>query len=86
MLDNNPAEYRRQDAFYPLGSPSTPEQVANVMLFLASDESAAVTGHNLVADCGLTALDPLTCGIRSEQSVRDALLKQGITAWIEGEK
>lgn len=85
MLDGNPAEYRRQDCFYPLGSPSTPEQVANAMLFLAGDESAAVTGHNLIADRGLTAQDPLVCGVRSESSVREELHKQGITTWIEGE-
>jgi len=86
MLDNNPAEYRRQACFYPLGSPSTPEQVANAMLFLASDESAAVTGHNLIADRGVTAQDPMVCGSRSESSVRTALQKQGITAWIDGEE
>ena len=86
VLDKNPAEYRRQECFYPLGSPSTPEQVAHVMLFLASDESAAVTGHNLIADRGVTAQDPMACGIRSEQSVRAALQKQGITTWIEGEE
>ena len=85
MLDQNPAQYRRQDVFYPLGSPSTPEQVADVMLFLASDESAAVTGHNLVADRGVTAQDPMVCGARSEQSVRETLQGQGVTTWIEGE-
>ena len=86
MLENNPRAIRQQECFYPLGSPSTPEQVANAMLFLASDESAAVTGHNLVADRGVTAQDPMVCGVRSEQSVRETLQKQGITEWIEGEK
>ena len=86
MLDDNPAEYRRQACFYPLGSPSTPKQVANAMLFLASDESVAVTGHNLVADRGVTAQDPMVCGSRSEFSVRTALQKQGIAAWIDGEE
>jgi 3(or 17)beta-hydroxysteroid dehydrogenase len=86
MLDNNPAEYRRQASFYPLGSPSTPEQVANAMLFLASDESAAVTGHNLIADRGVTAQDPMVCGSRSEHSVRAALQEQGIASWIDGEE
>jgi NAD(P)-dependent dehydrogenase (short-subunit alcohol dehydrogenase family) len=86
MLDDNPAEYRRQACFYPLGSPSTPEQVANAMLFLASDESAAVTGHNLIADRGVTAQDPMVCGSRSEHSVRAALEEQGIANWIDGEE
>ena len=69
MLDKNPAEYRRQNSVYPLGSPSTPEQVANAMIFLASDESAAITGHNLIADRGLIAQDPKVAGMRSERSV-----------------
>ena len=86
MLNKNPAEYRRQAAFYPLGSPSTPEQVADTMLFLASDESAAITGHNLIADRGVTAQDPMVCGKRSENSVRATLQNQGITAWINGEE
>ncbi|HCK08947.1 MAG TPA: short-chain dehydrogenase [Candidatus Latescibacteria bacterium] len=86
MLNNNPAEYRRQAVFYPLGSPSTPEQVADTMLFLASDESAAITGHNLIADRGVTAQDPMVCGKRSENSVRATLQNQGITAWINGEE
>ena len=85
MLDNNPAQYRRQNVFYPLGSPSTPEQVADAMLFLASDESAAVTGHNLIADRGVTAQDPMVCGARSENSIRSTLQMQGITTWIDGE-
>ena len=85
ILDANPAEYRRQACFYPLGSPSTPEQVADVMLFLASDESAAVTGHNLVADRGVTAQDPMVCGVRSESSVQYALQNQGIMTWINDE-
>ena len=86
MLNKNPAEYRRQAVFYPLGSPSTPEQVADTMLFLASDESAAITGHNLIADRGVTAQDPMVCGKRSENSVRATLQNQGITAWINGEE
>ena len=33
MLKDNPAEVRRQKYVYPMGSPATPEQVADVMLF-----------------------------------------------------
>ncbi len=39
----------------PLRRDGRPEDVADVALFLASDESAYVSGHNLVVDGGLTA-------------------------------
>ncbi|AXK63937.1 SDR family oxidoreductase [Burkholderia sp. IDO3] len=42
------------DAVQPLGM-GTPEQVADVALFLASDESSFVTGTSVLVDGGLTA-------------------------------
>ncbi len=39
----------------PLGRYATPEEIANVMLFLASDEAAIVTGAVYLADGGMTA-------------------------------
>ncbi len=39
---------------YPLGRGGQPEEMANVIHFLVSDESSFVTGHNLVADGGLS--------------------------------
>jgi NAD(P)-dependent dehydrogenase (short-subunit alcohol dehydrogenase family) len=40
----------------PLGRPGEPEEVANMMLFLASDEAAYVTGAFFTVDGGMTAL------------------------------
>ena len=84
MLENNPAEIRRQDIVYPLGSPALPEQVAEVMLFLATDASEAITGHNLVADRGLSAQNPTAVASRIEADLRERLAEQGST-WLQEE-
>lgn len=38
----------------PLGRPGTTDEVANVILFLASDEASYVTGQNIFVDGGIT--------------------------------
>lgn len=40
---------------YPVGRESTEEEIANAVWFLASDQSATVTGTDLTVDSGLTA-------------------------------
>ena len=39
----------------PLGRAQSPREVANVVLFLASDEASYITGANIMTDGGMTA-------------------------------
>ena len=41
-----------------LKRPARPEEIANCILFLASDEASYVTAANLMADGGISAVDP----------------------------
>jgi len=44
---------KRTLANQPLRRIATPEEVANVVAFVASDEASAITGANVAVDCGL---------------------------------
>ncbi|MFL5679440.1 MAG: SDR family NAD(P)-dependent oxidoreductase [Chloroflexota bacterium] len=55
MLGGLKEVYATIDSFQPIGRPGEPREIANVALFLASDESSFVTGSVLVADGGMTA-------------------------------
>ncbi len=51
----NLAPYAAQTAFARF---ARPEEVANAILFLASDEATYITGSVLIVDAGLTAFHP----------------------------
>src|SRR5215218_1226146 len=55
MLGGLQQVYDTIDSFQPIGRPGEPEEIANVALFLASDESSFMTGAVVSADGGMTA-------------------------------
>lgn len=54
----SPADLRLDKEAYPIGRVGVPEDVANAVIFLASDESTFITGVDLPVDGGLTSLAP----------------------------
>jgi NAD(P)-dependent dehydrogenase (short-subunit alcohol dehydrogenase family) len=54
--EDNAANYDATLALVPMGYMGDPLDIANMNLFLASDESRYVTGTELVVDGGMTAL------------------------------
>jgi NAD(P)-dependent dehydrogenase (short-subunit alcohol dehydrogenase family) len=55
MLGGLQHVYDTIDSFQPIGRPGDPREIANVVLFLASDESSFMTGSAVVADGAMTA-------------------------------
>jgi NAD(P)-dependent dehydrogenase (short-subunit alcohol dehydrogenase family) len=48
--------WKQTAAQHPLGRVGTPEEVADAIVYLATPQSAFVTGTTLVIDGGLTAI------------------------------
>lgn len=57
-LLEDPSKEKRLVDTHPLGRLGTPEDVANAVLFLASDLASWITGHALVVDGGFSAGRP----------------------------
>jgi dihydroanticapsin dehydrogenase len=55
MLGGLEQVYAEIDSFQPIGRPGEPREIANVALFLASDEASFMTGSVVVADGGMTS-------------------------------
>ncbi len=51
---SSPERLKHAERLYPVGRPGQPEEVANVIHFLVSDEASFVSGHTLTVDGGLT--------------------------------
>jgi meso-butanediol dehydrogenase / (S,S)-butanediol dehydrogenase / diacetyl reductase len=54
-LDRDPLVFQRLAKWYPLGRVGEPDDVANAVMFLASDEASWITGTVLCVDGGLMA-------------------------------
>lgn len=50
----NPSSFAFIESQYPVGRAGKPEDIANAVRFLCSDEASFITGHALVVDGGLT--------------------------------
>jgi NAD(P)-dependent dehydrogenase (short-subunit alcohol dehydrogenase family) len=54
-LEDNAANYDATMALVPMGYMGAPDDIANMNLFLASDEARYITGAEMVVDGGMTA-------------------------------
>ena len=75
-LETSDEYLRKTDAFndfQPIPRAGLPNDIANLALFLASDESSFVTGQDFLVDGGLTAGRPLDLASKSFKKINDAL-------------
>jgi len=59
LQKTDPETYHRWESVLPLRRFGKPEEVAQLVLFLASDDSSYITGSMLTIDGGLTAFSPI---------------------------
>ncbi len=75
-LETSDDYLRETDAFndfQPIPRAGLPNDIANLALFLASDESSFVTGQDFLVDGGFTAGRPLDLASKSFKKINDAL-------------
>ena len=71
MWDENPSGYAFFEKQYPLRRCGTPEEIANAIAFLCSEQASFITGHSLVVDGGLTIQLQENLGVRLAQYVQE---------------
>ena len=64
MWQDNPCGYAFFEEQYPLRRCGKPEEIANSIAFLCSDQASFVTGHSLVVDGGLSIQLQENLGVR----------------------
>jgi NAD(P)-dependent dehydrogenase (short-subunit alcohol dehydrogenase family) len=69
--DEHPDGLRFFAEHYPVRRTGTPDDIANAVAFLCSDEASFITGHALPVDGGLTIQLQENIGVRLAQYGRD---------------
>jgi NAD(P)-dependent dehydrogenase (short-subunit alcohol dehydrogenase family) len=64
MWDDNPSGYAFFEEQYPLRRCGKPDEIANAIAFLCSDQASFITGHALVVDGGLSIQLQENLGVR----------------------
>ena len=67
----NPTGHKFVSNQYPIGRTGTPDDIANGIAFLCSDESSFITGHTLTIDGGLTVQLQGKFGVKQAQYIID---------------
>lgn len=63
-------DWKAQGKSCPVGFVAVPEDIANLVMFLASDDSRNIIGQTLLCDGGQSAIMPLTGDFREPRKVR----------------
>jgi NAD(P)-dependent dehydrogenase (short-subunit alcohol dehydrogenase family) len=71
MWEQNPSGHAFFADQYPLKRTGVPDDIANGIAFLCSDDASFITGHTLVIDGGLTVQLQEMFGTRQAQYIRD---------------
>ncbi len=71
MWQDNPSGYAFFEEQYPLRRCGKPEEIANSIAFLCSDQASFVTGHSLVVDGGLSIQLQENLGVRLARYMQD---------------